>query len=71
MTASTRPSAPVDITAAPRAVISTAADLIFTVGRSVLGPDRVPTAQANARAAVRADEERARVRAEVQRVLAR
>lgn len=61
----------VDITAAPRAVISTAADLIFLVGRSVLGPERVPTAKANAWAAVCADRERARVRDEVQRAISR
>ncbi|HLL67264.1 MAG TPA: hypothetical protein VK453_16385 [Micromonosporaceae bacterium] len=61
----------VDITAAPRAVISTAADLLFLVGRSVLGPERVPTAKANAWAAVCEDRERARVRDEVQRALSR
>ena len=55
----------VDLTAGPRAVIGTAADLIFMVGRSVLGADRVPTAQGNAWAAVCADRERAEVRAEV------
>jgi hypothetical protein len=60
----------VDITAGPRAVIATAADLLFLVGRSVLGPDRVPTARANAWAAVCADRERARVRADVQRAIA-
>lgn len=62
--------ATVDITAGPRAVIATAADLLFMVGRSVLGPEKVPTAQANAWAAVCADRERARVREEVERVLA-
>jgi len=46
-------------------VVGTAADLIFRVGRSVLGAERVPTAQANAWAAVCADRERARIRAEV------
>lgn len=61
----------VDITAAPRAVLSTAAEVIFLVGRSVLGPERVPTAKANAWAAVCEDRERARVRDEVQRALSR
>jgi hypothetical protein len=61
----------VDVTAATRAVISTAADVLFAVGRSVLGPHRVPTARGNAWQAVCADQERARVRAEVQRVLSR
>ena len=51
-----------DLSAGPRVVVGTAADLIFKVGRSVLGPDRVPTARANAWAAVRADRERAKLR---------
>ena len=51
-----------DLSAAPRAVVSTAADLIFKVGRSVLGPERIPTARANAWAAVCADRERAKLR---------
>jgi hypothetical protein len=59
----------VDISAAPRAVLSTAADLIYRVGRSVLGENKLPTAQANAWAAVCADQRRARERAEVQRWL--
>ncbi|MFG2036614.1 hypothetical protein [Dactylosporangium sp. NPDC048998] len=59
----------VDISAAPRAVVGTAADLIYKVGRSMLGADRVPTAKANAWAAVCADQERARVREEDARVL--
>jgi len=62
--------ASVDFTAAPRAVIGTAADLLYRVGRSVLGDNRVPTAQANAWAAVCADRERAVARAETQRWLA-
>ena len=62
--------ATVDITAAPRAVISTAADLLYRVGRSVLGDGRVPTAQANAWAAVCADRQRAVAREETQRWLA-
>lgn len=60
-----------DLTAGTRAIISTAADLIFLVGRSVLGPERVPTARGNAWAAVCADRERARIRADVEKVLAR
>nr|BFE62999.1 hypothetical protein GCM10020063_075250 [Dactylosporangium thailandense] len=63
------PSTPVDISAAPRAVVSTAADLIFRVGRSVLGADKVPTAKANAWAAVCADQERARIREENARIV--
>jgi hypothetical protein len=60
----------VDLSDTPRAVVSTAAGLIFRVGRSVLGAEKVPTARANAWAAVCADRERARVRAEIQRSLA-
>ncbi|MER7278236.1 hypothetical protein ABT369_27735 [Dactylosporangium sp. NPDC000244] len=63
------PSTPVDISAAPRAVVSTAADLIYRVGRSVLGADKVPTAKANAWAAVCADQERARIREENARIV--
>ena len=54
-----------ELTSGPRVVVGTAADLIFKVGRSVLGAERVPTARANAWAAVCADRERARVREEV------
>jgi hypothetical protein len=43
-------------------VVGTAADLIFKVGCSVLGADRVPTARANAWAAICADRERAKLR---------
>jgi hypothetical protein len=60
----------VDLTAAPRVVIGTAADLLFRVSRSVLGEDRVPTAQANAWAAVLADQRRANERLETERWLA-
>jgi hypothetical protein len=60
----------VDLSAAPRAVIGTAADLLFRVGRTVLGEERIPTARANAWSAVLADQQRARERAEVQRWLA-
>jgi hypothetical protein len=55
----------VDLTSGPRVVVGTAAELIFKVGRSVLGAERVPTARANAWAAVCADRERARARDEV------
>jgi hypothetical protein len=61
---------PVDITAAPRAVIGATAGLIYRVGRSVLGENRVPTAQGNAWAAVCADRQRAQERAELERWLA-
>jgi hypothetical protein len=60
---------PVDLSAAPRVVVATAAELIFKVGRSMLGEDRVPTAKANAWAAVCADQERARIREENARIL--
>lgn len=63
-------AASVDLSSAPRVVVGTAADLIYRVGRTVLGPERVPTAKANAWAAVCADRERARVRAEALRVSA-
>ncbi|MEV6926181.1 hypothetical protein AB0M46_17025 [Dactylosporangium sp. NPDC051485] len=59
----------VDISAGPRAVVGTAAELIYKVGRSVLGSERMPTAKANAWAAVCADQERARIREEDARVL--
>ena len=58
----------VDLSAGPRALVSTAADLLYKVGLSVLGADRVPTARANAWAAVCADRERAKVRAEIEAV---
>ena len=60
----------VDISAAPRAVIGTAAELFFWVGRSVLGDDRMPTAKGNAWEAVCADRERARQRDEALQWLA-
>lgn len=59
----------IDLSAAPRTLVSTAAGLIYRVGCSVLGPDKLPTAQSNAWAAVCADRERARERAEVERLL--
>jgi hypothetical protein len=62
-------SSSVDISAGPRVVVSTAADLIYKVGRSVLGAERMPTAKANAWAAVCADQERARIREENARIL--
>jgi hypothetical protein len=59
-----------DLSAAPRAVVATAADLIYRVGCSVVGSEKVPTAKSNAWAAVCADRERAREREEVARLLA-
>jgi hypothetical protein len=59
----------IDFSAAPRAVVGTAADLIHRVGRSMLGDARMPTARENAWAAVCADRERARERDEVRRIL--
>jgi hypothetical protein len=70
MTEPVQPTA-VDFSAGPRVLVGTAADLIFRVGRSVLGEDRMSTARDNAWAAVCADRERARVRAEVQRAITR
>jgi hypothetical protein len=61
-------AARVDLSAGPRAVVSTAAGLLYKVGTSVLGAERVPTARANAWAAVCADRERAKVRAEIEAV---
>jgi hypothetical protein len=52
-------------------VVGAAADLIDLLGRSMLGPKWMPTAKANAWAAVCADRERARVRAEVMRITSR
>ena len=66
-----QPSSTVDLTAAPRAVVGAAADLVYRVGRSVLGAERVPTAKANAWAAVCADQERARIREENARIVLR
>jgi hypothetical protein len=59
-----------DLSAAPRAVVATAADLIYRVGCSMVGAEKVPTAKANAWAAVCADRERAREREEVARLIA-
>ena len=64
MTSPTR----VDLSAGPRAVVSTAAGLLYKVSLSVLGAERVPTARANAWAAVCADRERAKARAEIEAV---
>ena len=60
-----------DLSAAPRAVVATAADLIYRVGCSMIGPEKVPTAKANAWAAVCADRERAKEREEIARLIAR
>jgi hypothetical protein len=59
-----------DLSAGPRAVVGTAAELIWRVGVSVVGAENLPTAKANAWAAVCADRERAREREEVARLLA-
>ncbi|GGM74121.1 hypothetical protein GCM10007977_089570 [Dactylosporangium sucinum] len=64
-------SSSVDLSAGPRAVVGTAAEIIFKVGRTVLGADRVPTAKSNAWAAVCADQERARIREENARISSR
>jgi hypothetical protein len=59
-----------DLSAGPRAVVATAAELIWRVGVSVVGAEKLPTARANAWAAVCADRERAREREEVARLIA-
>ncbi len=65
----THTSQTIDFSAAPRAVVGTAADLLFRLGCTVLGPANVPTAKDNAWAAVCADRERARERDEVSQLL--
>jgi hypothetical protein len=60
-----------DLSAAPRVVVATAADLIYRVGCTVVGAEKLPTAKANAWAAVCADRERAREREEIARLIAR
>ncbi len=59
-----------DLSAAPRVVVATAADLIYRVGCSVMGAEKMPTAKANAWAAVCADRERAREREEIAQLIA-
>jgi hypothetical protein len=59
-----------DLSAGPRAVVATAAELIYRVGVSVVGAEKLPTAKDNAWAAVCADRERAREREEVARLIA-
>jgi hypothetical protein len=59
-----------DLSAGPRAVVATAAELIYRVGVSMVGAENLPTARANAWAAVCADRERAREREEVARLIA-
>lgn len=56
-----------DLTAAPRAVLRESVRLLYRV----LGEQRLGTASANAWAAVCADRERARHRAEMVRLIAR
>lgn len=58
----------VDITAIPRAVLSAAAGMVQTVERAMVGEPR--TARDNAREAVLADRRRARLRAEVNQLVA-
>ena len=59
-----------DLSAGPRAVVATAAELIYRVGVSMVGAEKLPTARANAWAAVCADRERALEREEVARLIA-
>jgi hypothetical protein len=61
--------ASIDLVSGPRAVVGTAAELLYRVSCSVLGADRVPTAQANAWSAVLANQERAKEREELERLL--
>jgi hypothetical protein len=56
---------PIDLTAAPRAVLRESVRLLYRV----LGERRLGTARGNAWAAVCADRERARGRAEMSRLL--
>jgi hypothetical protein len=56
-----------DVTAAPRAVLRESVRLLYRV----LGEDRLRTARGNAWAAVQADRENARGRAELARLRAR
>ncbi len=51
--------------AVSRAVVSAAAELAASVGRAVVGDDRVPTARGNAYAAICADRARAQARDEM------
>jgi hypothetical protein len=68
MTTPTRAAAgTVDLTRAPRAVLRESVRVLYRV----LGEKRLGTAQGNAWAAICADRERARERAEVNRLLAR
>jgi hypothetical protein len=60
-----------DVSAGPRAVVATAAELIYRVGVSVVGAEKLPTAKGNAWAAVCADRERAREREEIARLIGR
>jgi len=62
----TSPTPTVDLTAAPRAVLSVSVRLLYRV----LGERTLRTARGNAWEAVCADRERARDRAEVVRMLA-
>ena len=67
MTSPSSASTPVrDLTAAPRAVLRNSVRILYRV----LGEDRLGTASGNAWAAVCADRERAKDRAEVARLLA-
>lgn len=60
-------TAPVDLTAAPRAVLRESMRLLYRV----LGEQRLGSAQGNAWAAICADRQRAQERAEVDRLMAR
>jgi hypothetical protein len=66
MTSPNRAAGAVDLTAAPRAVLRESMRLLYRV----LGEERLGTAQGNAWAAICADRERARARAEADRVMA-
>jgi hypothetical protein len=66
MVETTRTSGP-DLMAAPRAVLRESVRILYRV----LGEERLGTASANAWAAVCADRERARERAEVARLISR
>ncbi len=58
------------LTGIPRAVLSVATEVMFSVGRAVVGADRVRTARSNAWEAVCADQARARHREQTRRLVA-
>jgi hypothetical protein len=64
------PAHPAGLAAVSRAVVATAADLIGTVQRAVVGDENVRTARDNAWDAMLADQARAQARADLTREVA-